>query len=86
MLDVGTFSCRGLPDAARVPELAVTHLETPSPLNPLGIKGVGEAGSISPPAAVANAIEDALSELGIQVNRVPVSPDYLFEQLQGARS
>ncbi|MYB08389.1 MAG: xanthine dehydrogenase family protein [Acidimicrobiia bacterium] len=75
-----------VPDAAGVPELAVTHLETPSPLNPLGLKGVGEAGAISPPAAVANAIEDALCELGIQVNRVPVSPDYLFEQLQGARS
>ena len=75
-----------VPDAAGVPELAVTHLETPSPLNPLGIKGVGEAGAISPPAAVANAIEDALSELGIEVNQVPVSPEYLFDQLHGARS
>lgn len=74
-----------VPDAAGVPDLAVTHLETPSPLNPLGIKGVGEAGAISPPAAVANAIEDALSELGIEVNRVPVSPEYLFDQLHGAR-
>ncbi|MDE0116638.1 MAG: xanthine dehydrogenase family protein molybdopterin-binding subunit [bacterium] len=75
-----------VPDAAGVPELAVAHLETPSPLNPLGIKGVGEAGAISPPAAVANAIEDALSELGVQVNRVPVSPEYLFDQLHGAGS
>ena len=75
-----------VPDAAGVPELAVAHLETPSPLNPLGIKGVGEAGAISPPAAVANAIEDALSELGVQVNRVPVTPDYLFDQLLGAGS
>lgn len=74
-----------LPDAAGVPELAVAHLETPSPLNPLGIKGVGEAGAISPPAAVANAIEDALAQLGVEVNRVPVSPDYLFDQLHGAR-
>ena len=75
-----------VPDAAGVPELAIAHLETPSPLNPLGIKGVGEAGAISPPAAVANAIEDALSELGVQVNRVPVAPEYLFDQLQGAGS
>ena len=75
-----------VPDAAGVPELAVAHLETPSPLNPLGIKGVGEAGAISPPAAVANAVEDALAGLGVEVNRVPVSPDYLFEQLQGART
>ena len=75
-----------VPDACGVPELTVTHLETPSPLNPLGIKGVGEAGAISPPAAVANAIEDALAGLGVEVNRVPVSPDYLFDQLHGARS
>ena len=75
-----------VPDAAGVPELAVAHLETPSPLNPLGIKGVGEAGAISPPAAVANAVEDALGGLGIEVNQVPVSPYYLFDQLQGARS
>ena len=75
-----------VPDAAGVPHLAVAHLETPSPLNPLGIKGVGEAGAISPPAAVANAIEDALAGLGVEVNRVPVSPDYLFDQLHGARS
>ena len=75
-----------VPDAAGVPDLAVAHLETPSPLNPLGIKGVGEAGAISPPAAVANAIEDALAGLGVEVNRVPVSPDYLFDQLHGVRS
>ena len=74
-----------VPDACGMPKLTVTHLETPSPLNPLGIKGVGEAGAISPPAAVANAIEDALAGLGVEVNRVPVSPDYLFDQLHGAR-
>ena len=73
-----------VPDAAGVPHLAVAHLETPSPLNPLGIKGVGEAGAICPPAAVANAVEDALAGLGVEVNRVPVTPDYLFDQLHGA--
>ena len=72
-----------VPDAPGVPDLAVAHLETPSPLNPLGIKGVGEAGAIPPPAAVANAIEDALAGLGVEVTRVPVSPDYLFSQLHG---
>ena len=75
-----------VPDAAGMPDLAVAHLETPSPLNPLGIKGVGEAGAIPPPAAVANAIEDALAGLGVEVSRVPVSPDYLFGQLHGERS
>ena len=72
-----------VPDATGVPTLAVAHLETPSPLNPLGIKGVGEAGAISPPAAIANAIEDALAGLGARVDRVPVTPRRLFEQLHG---
>ena len=70
-----------MPDATGVPTLAVAHLETPSPLNPLGIKGVGEAGAISPPAAIANAVEDALAGLGARVDRVPVTPRRLFEQL-----
>ncbi|MCY3924633.1 MAG: xanthine dehydrogenase family protein molybdopterin-binding subunit [bacterium] len=74
-----------VPDAAGVPSLAVAHLETPSPLNPLGIKGVGEAGAISPPAAIANAVEDALAGLGACVDRVPLSPRRLFEQLVPAR-
>ena len=72
-----------VPDATGVPTLAVAHLETPSPLNPLGIKGVGEAGAISPPAAIANAVEDALAGLGAGVHRVPVTPRRLFEQLSG---
>ncbi len=73
-----------VPDATGVPALAVAHLETPSPLNPLGIKGVGEAGAISPPAAIANAIEDALYGLGAAIDRVPVTPRRLFEQLGAA--
>ena len=75
-----------VPDATGVPILAVAHLETPSPLNPLGIKGVGEAGAISPPAAIANAIEDALAGLGARVDRVPVTPRRLFEQLHTGRN
>ena len=52
----------------------------------VGIKGVGEAGAISPPAAIANAIEDALAGLGARVDRVPVTPRRLFEQLHGGRN
>ena len=73
-----------VPDATGVPALRLAHLETPSPLNPLGIKGVGEAGAISPPAAIANAIEDALCGLGVRIDRVPVTPRRLFEQLGAA--
>ncbi len=75
-----------VPDASGIPLLEVAHIETPSPLNPLGIKGVGEAGAISPPAAIANAIEDALCDLGTQIDRVPASPMYVFEQLRRSQS
>jgi|TARA_B110000263_G_scaffold241073_1_gene244912 carbon-monoxide dehydrogenase large subunit len=70
-----------LPSADTVPELVVAHLETPSPLNPLGIKGVGEAGAISPPAAIANAIEDALRDFDVHIDQVPVSPSYVLGRL-----
>ena len=74
-----------LPTSDTVPDLVISHLQTPSPLNPLGIKGVGEAGAIAPPAAVANAIENALQDLGVSIDKVPVSPGYLLEQLAVAR-
>ena len=69
------------PSACEVPRLVIDHIETPSPLNPLGIKGVGEAGAIPPPAAIANAVEDALGGLGVQIDRVPITPSYLLGQL-----
>ena len=67
----------GLGDAARaddVPPLRIEHLETLSPLNPLGIKGVGESGSLPVPAVLASAIEDALSGHGTVVHRMPLTP------------
>ncbi len=72
------------PSACEVPRLVIDHIETPSPLNPLGIKGVGEAGAIPPPAAIANAVEDALGGLGVQIDRVPVTPSYLLGQLSAS--
>jgi CO/xanthine dehydrogenase Mo-binding subunit len=60
-----------------IPEVEITHLETPSPLNPLGIKGVGEAGAIPVPALVAEAIDDALAPLGLRVREMPLNPDRL---------
>ena len=72
------------PSACEVPRLMIDHIETPSPLNPLGIKGVGEAGAIPPPAAIANAVEDALGGLGVQIDRVPVTPSYLLGQLSAS--
>jgi CO/xanthine dehydrogenase Mo-binding subunit len=60
-----------MPYASEVPAVDIDHLETPSPLNPLGIKGAGEAGVIPGSAAIASAIEDAL---GMTVSRMPLSP------------
>jgi carbon-monoxide dehydrogenase large subunit len=60
--------------ATEMPPVRIVHMESPSPLNPLGIKGVGEAGTIPIPAAIASAIEDALAPFGVRVAQVPLSP------------
>ena len=73
----GSYMDYYLPGAMEVPRMDVAHIETPTPLNPLGCKGAGEGGTIPAPAAVALAIEDALSDLTVNVNRVPVSPEAL---------
>lgn len=70
-----TFLDYLLPTSAEVPEIVQEHLEgIPSERNPLGVKGVGESGPISPPAAIANAIVDALSPLKIHLDELPLSP------------
>ncbi|HZP90862.1 MAG TPA: xanthine dehydrogenase family protein molybdopterin-binding subunit [Actinomycetota bacterium] len=64
-----------IPTAAEVPTIRLEHLETPSPLNPLGVKGVGEGGAVPVAAAIANAVEDALGDLGVVVRETPLSPE-----------
>jgi CO/xanthine dehydrogenase Mo-binding subunit len=64
-----------MPYASEVPAIEIDHLETPTPLNPLGIKGLGEAGVIPTSAVLAAAIEDAE---GIPITRMPISPSELF--------
>jgi CO/xanthine dehydrogenase Mo-binding subunit len=59
-----------------VPTIETDHVTSPSPLNPLGVKGVGEAGVIPGHAVLASAIEDAE---GIRIDRMPISPSELFE-------
>jgi aerobic carbon-monoxide dehydrogenase large subunit len=78
----GTFMEYALPRADQVPPLEVAHLDFPSAINPLGIKGVGESGIIAPAAAIANAVEDALADYGVEVNRVPVTSARLFAMLR----
>jgi carbon-monoxide dehydrogenase large subunit len=74
-----------LPTARDVPPVEMQHLEIPSPLNPLGIKGLGEGGAVGAHAAVANAVADALRPLGIEVSSTPLSPGRVGELLMGAR-
>jgi carbon-monoxide dehydrogenase large subunit len=63
-----------VPTAMELPRIETVHMECPSPRNPLGTKGMGEGGAISPPAAIANAVEDALAPFGVRVTRTPLSP------------
>jgi len=74
-----------LPRADQVPPLGVEHLEHASAVNALGIKGVGESGVIAPGAAIAGAVEDALAEYGVTVDRIPLTPARVFELLRSAR-
>lgn len=66
-----------LPSARDVPTVEMVHLEIPTPLNPLGVKGLGEGGAVGAHAAVANAVADALLPLGIKVRATPLSPGTL---------
>src|SRR6202165_5289098 len=75
-----------MPTAMEVPEIEIAHMETPSPLNPLGIKGVGEAGTIPVAALVAEAIEDALAPFGVRIREMPLSPHRIRELMQDAAS
>ena len=73
-----------IPYATEVPEVEICHLETPSPLNPLGVKGVGEAGCIPVGQVVASGVEDALKPLGVApLEHVPLTPDMIFQALGG---
>jgi CO/xanthine dehydrogenase Mo-binding subunit len=68
-----------LPTAMEIPEIEIVHLETPSPLNPLGIKGTGEGGAIPGPAVIAEAIEDALAPFCVRIREMPLSPSRIRE-------
>jgi len=75
-----------MPTAAEIPAITIVHLETPSPLNPLGVKGVGEAGTIPVPALVAEAVDDALAPFGVRVREMPLSPTRIRELIAGGRA
>ncbi len=74
-----------LPTSMEVPTMELDHIETPSPLNPLGTKGAGEAGAIPVGALFAQAIEDALADHNLEILEIPLSPNRLFELMQEAK-
>jgi carbon-monoxide dehydrogenase large subunit len=75
-----------VPTACDMPPIALGHFESPTPRNPLGLKGLGEGGAIAPPAAIANAVEDALRPLGVEVTATPLTPERVLAMIEAART
>ena len=75
-----------VPSACEIPSMKLVHLESYSPTTLGGFRGMGEGGTIGAPAAIANAVADALSPLGIEINELPVTPERLFRLIETARS
>ena len=73
-----------MPTSTEVPMLATLYKETPSPLNPLGVKGVGEAGTIPAAAALISAVEDALSPFNVRIGHFPLTPGKIVELIRAA--
>jgi aerobic carbon-monoxide dehydrogenase large subunit len=78
----GEFMDYAIPRAADIPDFVVGSTETPSPSNPLGVKGVGEAGTIGATPAIANAVVDALSPLGIRHLDIPFTPERVWRAMR----
>jgi carbon-monoxide dehydrogenase large subunit len=74
-----------LPGTAEIPDVRLDHLETPSPWTTFGQKGIGESGAIGPPAAIVNAINDALAPLGAEVFDLPATPARVLAAIRAAR-
>jgi aerobic carbon-monoxide dehydrogenase large subunit len=80
----GSFMDYMVPTACEVPNMHLIHQHSPSPLNPLGVKGVGEGGPIAPPAVIANAVSDALRPFAVEFNRLPVKPELIQQAIASA--
>ena len=81
-----TFMDYAIPTAADAPPIEIAHVVTPSPLTPLGSKGLGESSSMTVPAVLANAVSDALRPLGIEVTELPLTRPRVWELMQRARA
>ena len=74
-----------MPRAHMMPWIESDHTITPSPVNPLGVKGVGEVGTIPAAAAIISAVEDALTPFGVHIAQVPIMPHKLVELIAAGR-
>jgi carbon-monoxide dehydrogenase large subunit len=88
--DIGQLLTAGLVDyaipvASEVPPIATLHLETESPTTVGGFRGMGEGGTIGAPAAIANALADALAPFGAEIFELPMTPERLFRLVESAR-
>ena len=82
----GTLMDYVVPSACEIPMMEVHHVETPSPVTLGGFRGMGEGGTIGAPAAIANAVADALAPLKIEIAELPVTPERLFRLIGKARA
>ncbi len=74
-----------MPTAAEIPEIDIEHLETPCAFTETGAKGMGEGGTIGAPAAVLNAVNDALRDTGVELDAVPITPEHVLRALECSR-
>jgi carbon-monoxide dehydrogenase large subunit len=79
----GSLMDYALPRASDSPAMHLFHQVSPSPTNPLGVKGVGEGGAIAPPAAIANAVSDALAMFKAEFNATPIRPEDIVRVIAG---
>jgi len=80
----GTFMDYLVPTASEAPTIDIAHVVSPSPLTPLGSKGLGESSSMTVPAVIANAVSDALAPLGIRITELPMTPTKLWRAIDQA--
>ncbi|MFQ6011563.1 MAG: xanthine dehydrogenase family protein molybdopterin-binding subunit, partial [Nitrososphaerales archaeon] len=80
-----TFMDYLLPSAMEMPSMTMDSIETPSPLNPLGVKGVGESGTIGAIPAIVNAVDDALTHLGVNIPAIPLTPERIWGAIRKAK-
>ena len=81
----GTLADYLLPGVAELPAIKIAHLHTPAAATEYGMKGMGEGGAVAPPAAIANAVRDALAGIGAEVNETPITPRRVLAAIRQAQ-